>query len=263
MPSAGEVEQFAYCAHNWFLARRGVDEHDAGSARGMEGHRRLGEQQSRVELEKREYRYAWQAALSIIMLAMAITLAALAARLRGTGGEIVALIVVTIVLALGSAALVTLALFAQREYKRRSRTAGLVPGRVLTSDLVGEAPLLTDPAWDLKGRPDYILQTRSGQVPVEVKTGRTPPRPHRSHKLQVACYLRLLEANGPTPEYGLVSYPQGVFRVDWSDHLRADLRQVLDRIKEAEATGKADRDHDQAARCRGCARRDACDQKLV
>jgi len=262
LPSAGEVEQFAYCAHNWWLARGGVDTHAEGSKRGMEDHRRLGKAQEGVEREKKEYRYAWQAALSIILLALSGVLAAIALQLRGRA-DVTALVVVAIVLALGSSGLLTLALFAQAEAQRRTRRAGLVPGHLVASDLAGEAPLLKDSTWDLAGRPDYILQTRTGPVPVEVKTGRTPDRPHRSHQLQVACYLRLLEASGKVPEYGIVSYPQGVFRVEWSDALRADLQKTLDAMRQAEADGRADRDHDQAARCRGCARRDACDQKLA
>lgn len=263
MPSAGEVEQFAYCAHNWLLARTGVDPAGDGSKRGIRDHRAMGVAQGKVESDKKEYRYAWQAALSLTMFAMALILGALAARLRGTGAEIVALVVVTIMLALGSAGLLTLALFAQRDYTRRTRKARLVPGALVASDLAGEAPLLTDKAWDLQGRPDYILQTKSGQVPVEVKTGRTPQRPYDSHRLQVACYLRLVESAGNKPEFGLITYPDGTFRVEWDDKLRSDLKDLLGRMREARKTGKADRDHDQPSRCKGCARRDACDQKLA
>jgi hypothetical protein len=34
-------------------------------------------------------------------------------------------------------------------------------------------------------------------------------------------------------------------------------------MAEAKAAGKADRDHEQPGRCRGCARRDACEQRLA
>jgi CRISPR/Cas system-associated exonuclease Cas4 (RecB family) len=188
MPSAGEVEQFAFCAHNWLLARQGVDPH-VGSVRGMERHRSMGKEQTQAEHDRRESRYALQAALSVIMLALSGVLAAVALQLRGQV-DVTALVVVAIVLALGSSSLLTLSLFAQRELNRRLRAARLVPGRVLSSDLAGEAPLLVDASWDLTGRPDYILRTRTGFVPVEVKTGRTPEKPYRSHRLQVASYLR-------------------------------------------------------------------------
>lgn len=261
VPSAGEVEQFAYCAHNWLLARKGVDGGGAGSAKGVAVHRGLGEEQGKVERDKKEYRYAWQAALSITMLALSGVLAAVALRMRGQV-DVTPLAVVAIALALGSSALLTLALFAQREVSRRTKKAGLVPGQLVASDLATQAPLLSDPSWDLTGRPDYILQTKEGAVPVEVKTGRTPQKPHRSHTLQLAGYLRLLEAGGQAPSYGLVTYPEGVFRVDWTPALRADLKETLARIQAAQAAGKADRDHDQPARCKGCSRRDACDQRL-
>ena len=99
--------------------------------------------------------------------------------------------------------------------------------------------------------------------PVEVKTGHTPPKPYPNHVLQVSCYLRLLEANGRTPPYGLVNYPEGVFRIAWGEPQKADLRATLDRIEAARKAGKADRDHEQPGRCRGCARRSACEQRLA
>jgi CRISPR-associated exonuclease Cas4 len=202
-----------------------------------------------------------QASISIIMLAMAGVLAAIALNLRGEV-DVTALTVVAIVLGLGSSGLLTLALFARRDYLRARTASGIVPGRLIATDLAGTAPLLNDPEWGLTGRPDYILQTKDGQVPVEVKTGHTPKHAYRSHRLQVACYLRLLESTGKKPEYGMVSYPDGVFRVAWDDALRQDLRTTLDRMQAAKKEGRADRDHDQAARCRGCARREACTQKL-
>ena len=55
------------------------------------------------------------------------------------------------------------------------------------------------------------------------------------------------------------------FNVDTLDDLlamRDRLRGVLARMQEAEAAGAADRDHNHVARCKGCARRDACKQRL-
>jgi hypothetical protein len=264
LPSAGDVEQFAYCAHNWLLARQGIEGNADASKRGMAVHKTLGILQASAESGKRDYRDALAWALRVAAAGLSIAVLGLAVKLDRGGLASQVLVVAALVLAVLSSALLTLALRSQRHYLKVQRAAGLVPGRLLSSDMADPAPLLTDPDWDVTGRPDYLLETKAGLVPVEVKTGHTPEHPHRSHALQLACYLRLVEArDGKRPEYGLLSYPGGVFRVPWDDALRADLKQTLARIKDAQAAGRADRDHEQPGRCRGCARRAACDQRLA
>lgn len=263
MPSAGEVEQFAYCPQNWWLARHGIDGHNAGSERGTAQHRETGAIQQAVERLKREARRGWAWATRILMVALSATLLTLeAVYLRAFEHQLV-LIALTAVLAAGSIGLALLADINQKRYRRRQADGNLVPGRLVASDLSGEGPLLQDPAWGITGRPDYVLETTHGFVPVEVKTGKTPHHPHANHKLQLACYLRLLEVkSGKAPEYGLVNYPDGVFRVAWDDALKADLQSTLQRMATAQAQGQADRDHQHVGRCLGCSRRDACAQKL-
>lgn len=263
MPSAKEVEQFAYCAHNWWLAQQGRTGTGEASQRGEAGHARLGDAQRLVEAEKREYRSAAAWAFRILGVAAAATFLALELLFLQATEQHIILLVTAIVACAASGALLVIAFVAQRRYRADQAKAGLVPGRLLASDLAQQAPILEDKAWGLRGRPDYVLQTHGGPTPVEVKTGRTPEHPHRSHELQLACYLRLLEANGPAPTYGLLQYPDGVFRVAWTPQLKADLDATLGRMREASAAGKAERDHDQPGRCRGCARRDACDEKLA
>lgn len=263
--SAGEVEQFAYCPRNWQLARHGVEGNLDGARRGVEGHRAAGAALLSAQREERDFRtgIAWSLRVSLVGLSgMLVVLGVFL--LQGSLLSLLAL-GVALLLLLASSALLTVALASQVRARRIQRDAHLVPGRVLHQDIGAETPLLEDRAWGLSGRPDYILQTRSGTVPVEVKTGRTPAAaPHRSHALQLACYLRLVEAtSGQPPEYGLLSYPEGTFRVAWDAALQEDLRNTLERMAVARATGIADRDHEQPGRCRGCARRDACDQRLA
>ena len=263
MPSAKEVEQFAYCAHNWWLARRGATGDGEAARRGQAGHAALGREQSKTEAEKREYRSALTWSFRILAVAGSATFLTVELAFLQASPYHILLLTTALVMVAASAGLLVIALLAQTAYRRRQSEAGLIPGRLLDSDLAQQAPLLEDATWGLHGRPDYILQTHNGPTPVEVKTGHTPEHPHRSHALQLACYLRLLEANGPAPAYGLLQYPAGVFRVDWTPALKADLKSTLASMAQAQATGKADRDHEQAGRCRGCARRDACDQKLA
>jgi CRISPR-associated exonuclease Cas4 len=263
VPSARDVERFAYCAHNWLLARQGVDPTTEASRTGIEEHRQKGVAQAQVEADKREYRSAFQWFFRLLGFAASATFLTLELMyLRATRLHII-LLTTALVLVGASAGLLVLSILAERKYREEEREAGLVPGQLVGTDLAGQGELLRDPEWGLTGRPDYILETPNGLVPVEVKTGHAPEHPHRSHALQVACYLRLLEASGKKPTYGLLNYTDGVFRIGWDDALKADLKATLGRIAEAERTGRADRDHQHPARCRGCARRDACDQRLA
>lgn len=224
----------------------------------------MGAAQGEVEAQKREYRRAWAWFFRIVALACSAAVLTLEVVYLRSFGHIVILVSATGVLVAGASALMLIAIIQERRYKAGQRASRLVPGRLVASDLAGQGPLLHDPELDLHGRPDYVLETRTGLVPVEVKAGRTPQHPHLNHRLQLACYLRLLEVKtGHRPEYGLLNYPDGVFRVAWDASTEAQLRTALESIAAARAAGKADRDHDQPGRCRGCARRDACGQRLA
>lgn len=264
MTSAGEVEQFVYCAHNWYLARHGATGKGEGSAHGIDGHAKAGRAEKRIEHEKREYRRAWAWFFRGVAMATSSTILLFEVLYLKSPPHEFLFITTTAVLVGASAGLMLLGIINERRYKRHQKEAHMVPGRLVSSDLAGPGPLLEDPAWGLKGRPDQVIDTKSGFVPVEIKTGKTPQHPHPNHAQQLGCYLRLVEvATGKPPEYGLVNYPGGVFRVAWDDKLKGQLRATLARINEARSADRADRDHEQPGRCRGCARRDACEQKLA
>jgi NAD+ kinase len=97
-------------------------------------------------------------------------------------------------------AIIGLALLAAAELiRRRSGLPAGVPVYIDTGKLETAAPLF-DPELGLAGRPDYILKHRRAMIPVEVKTGSTPPQPYEGHTLQLAAYMKLVEAwNGHSP----------------------------------------------------------------
>lgn len=265
MPSAGEVEQFGYCAHNWWLAQQGRHSGEGeGSRRGVAEHRRLGGEQQHAEQHKLEYRQGVRWSFRFLMVATSLTFLTLELVFLRAHPQHLVFLTMALVLVSASSGTMVIALDAQRRLKAKEDAGELVlAGDLVDSDLGGQGKLLSDPEWGLTGTPDYVLETASGPVPVEVKTGHTPNRPYPNHVLQLSCYLRLLEANGQAPQYGLINYPDGVFRVAWGEPQRADLRAALARIAAAKQAGRADRDHDQPGRCRGCARRDACEQRLA
>lgn len=262
MPSAGEVERFGYCAHNWWLSRQGVE---GGHGSGVKEHDRKGREQAAVERGRLDARDWLRWSFRILAVAASATFLALEIIYIQDNVDLDwAFLLMAIVILTMSIGLLVVALITEAEARRKARDAGLIPAELVDSDLAGDAELLHDPEWNITGRPDYIIRTHGGMIPVEVKTGKTPQRPHENHVLQLACYLRLVEVKtGQRPTYGLVTYPDGTFRVEWDDDMRAYLKGTLERMRAATAGGKADRDHEHVGRCRGCARREACDQRLA
>jgi len=256
VPSAGDVERFAYCPHNWYLAHRGVQGAPGG---GEAAHAALGEAQAEVETQKADYRHAMRWSFRILAASASVGFLALELVYLRAHPQHLLFLTTALVMVSASSGLMVIGLEAQRRYQRGQVTTGLAPGRLLDTDLAGTAELLHDKEWDLSGRPDYIIDGGHGPVPVEVKARRAPKEPFPSHVMQVATYLRLLEAQGREPPYGLVQYTDGFFRVEWDDAARGRLRTILDRM----AAGETDRDHQHAARCKGCARRKQCEQRLA
>jgi CRISPR-associated exonuclease Cas4 len=145
--------------------------------------------------------------------------------------------------------------------------AGLPAGRVTYVDTGAwnrcEQPLFSS-RYRLTGRPDYLVQSREGIVPVEVKSGGAPEQPYAAHILQLAAYCLLVEEQeGRAPAYGIIKYDDRAFEVDYSDALRAELLRVIDSIRRDLGAQDVARSHDEAARCRGCGYQQQCDQRLA
>ena len=122
---------------------------------------------------------------------------------------------------------------------------------------------LYSPRYRLTGTPDYIISTRDGPVPVEVKSGVAGSEPHESHLLQLLAYCLLIEeAEGRPPPYGLLIYSTGTFRVDYSPRMRAHLLGVISDMRQATARAEVPRNHSHEGRCRACGYRSVCDQSL-
>lgn len=145
--------------------------------------------------------------------------------------------------------------------RRRSGLPAGAPVYIDTGKLETAAPLF-DPEWGLAGRPDYILKHRRAVIPVEVKTGSTPPQPYEGHTLQLAAYLKLVEAwSGYKPGYGYIVYPQSSFRVANTRSLERRLQETLARMRISTAS-LPPRSHTNTERCSACGFRSACDQAL-
>ena len=149
--------------------------------------------------------------------------------------------------------------------RRWSADAGMPRGRLISVDLERRgraAPVLVDPQLNLTGKPDLLLETRRGWVPVEIKSGPAPARPHVSHALQLTAYCRLVQAaHRRRPPYGILQYADRGYQLPYTRRMESRLLQLIDLI-EAQAQELPDRSHNEPARCAGCGYRSTCDQRL-
>ncbi len=150
---------------------------------------------------------------------------------------------------------------------RTRKEAGLPGGRVIYRDTRGwgklEKPLF-DSELGLTGKPDYLVEQNGKIIPVEVKTGRTPPAPYDSHVFQVAAYCYLVQKTyGKRPTHGIIHYPERDFAVDYTQELESALKDLIDHLRVDERRPSVPRSHQDPNRCLHCGYQDTCDEKLV
>jgi CRISPR-associated exonuclease Cas4 len=163
----------------------------------------------------------------------------------------------------GALLLAALVLALVSRWQRKS--AGLPLGRVTYADpsLWGkvEKPLY-DPATGLVGKPDYLVETKEGIIPVEVKSGAAPSNPYEGHVLQLAAYCLLVSrTTGKRPPYGLLNYRNRTFSIDFTPALEQKLLEQITAIQAAGRKKDVPRSHESPAKCASCGYKKICDQK--
>ena len=149
-------------------------------------------------------------------------------------------------------------------------------GRRETGLPVGRITYVDTGAWDrcerplfsrrhrLTGRPDYLVRTPDGVIPVEVKSGAGPEQPYAAHLMQLAAYCLLVEEQeSQTPPRGILKYADKAFEVDYTPALRAQVVEMLQEMRRGLEASDVDRSHDEPRRCLGCGYRDRCEQRLA
>ena len=148
----------------------------------------------------------------------------------------------------------------------RLRTAsGLPDGEIISRDTGRQerGKPLYSARYGLTGTPDYVVRTRKGLVPVEVKPGRKEAEPHESHLLQVLAYCLLIEdSEGKPPPYGLLRYNSDNFVVDYNTETRSYLLDVMETMRREAEENDVPRNHEQPQRCRACGYRSICEESL-
>ncbi|MCW5838598.1 MAG: Dna2/Cas4 domain-containing protein [Anaerolineales bacterium] len=150
--------------------------------------------------------------------------------------------------------------------QRQRAGLGLPAGAVVYSDTGVERRVeqaLFDEALGLVGRPDYLVESAAGLVPVEVKSGRTPARPYPSHVYQLAAYCLLVARSlQRRPPYGILRYPQRSFQVEFTAALEAEVLELLSAMRQSMRQIEVHRSHKQAARCQACGYRQDCTERI-
>jgi CRISPR-associated exonuclease Cas4 len=146
---------------------------------------------------------------------------------------------------------------------------GFAVGRLgpLTTDEYGqklEKPLISK-RYGVVGRPDYLVQTDDGIIPIEIKSAKMPlsGHPYDSHIMQLAAYCLLVEDLLDTDvPYGIIRYRDAEIRVEYTPELRADLLDVIEEMRVARLSRDVHRSHDERGRCANCPMRTVCDEVL-
>ena len=149
---------------------------------------------------------------------------------------------------------------------RLRRASGLPWARIRMADTGGghsaAQPLLSH-RYGLIGKPDYLLETRAGLIPVEVKPSRTAKEPYEGDLMQLAAYCLLVEdTTQQPPPYGLLRYATHTFRMPYTAAVRADVLALLEELRHDRHADDVPRSHQHAARCRGCSFYAQCEDRL-
>jgi CRISPR-associated exonuclease Cas4 len=149
---------------------------------------------------------------------------------------------------------------------RLRRATGVPWARIQAADTGGwrrtESPLISQ-RYGLVGKPDYVLETRGGLIPIEVKPGRQAVEPYESDLMQLAAYCLLIEdTTGRAPRYGLLRYAQHTFQMPYTAALRSELLALIEEMRKQRTAQDVERSHESSARCRGCGFYSVCDDRL-
>ncbi|HEY6375634.1 MAG TPA: PD-(D/E)XK nuclease family protein [Edaphobacter sp.] len=147
---------------------------------------------------------------------------------------------------------------------------GLPNGEVFYQDHHGQpmhAKVLHSRVYGVRGKPDCLIRTPDGIIPVELKKSTRPPARggvYPNHLIQILAYIVMVRENyGEQVPYGLVLYGGETARkvipsaenLEWFAAVVAELRT-------ARGMQRLDRSHNQQSRCRGCGLKRSCDQSL-
>jgi CRISPR-associated exonuclease Cas4 len=164
--------------------------------------------------------------------------------------------------------LIGIGFFSLRRSRQLYQESGLPFGRLRYMDSPDESwqapprPFYSA-RYGLSGKPDYLVETEAGLIPIEVKSGPAPPVPYVGHLLQVAAYCLLVEEqSGQTPAHGWLKYADALYEIDFGPELRRELLETMAEMRQDYGRPTVSRSHDQPAKCRACGFFEICSERL-
>lgn len=164
--------------------------------------------------------------------------------------------------------LLLLGWMATRRAASLNEETGLPEGRLIYADRHRQdwqptVKPLYSAAYRLVGKPDYLVETATGIIPIEVKSSPAPDIPYLGHLLQVAAYCLLVEeTTGVAPPHGLLKYADALYEVDFTSELRTELLSTMVEMRQDRNAENVARSHNQPNKCFACGVRYACEEAL-
>ena len=150
--------------------------------------------------------------------------------------------------------------------RSRHGLAGLPDGDLIYNDNgAGACPVLVSHRYGLKGKPDALVRTKSGDlIPVEHKKTRAPRRrPYDGDLIQATAYCILVEEKfGRTPPFMRIQYADRWFDEAYTPELKRWTLKTCAQLRQARRAADCRRSHRVAAKCRNCGQRQNCGQEL-
>jgi CRISPR-associated exonuclease Cas4 len=150
---------------------------------------------------------------------------------------------------------------------RRIARSGIPEGLLISQDAdrrhEPRRPLLSF-RHGLSGKPDYLVETTEGLVPVELKS-RDSLRsgPYASDTAQLTAYCVLVgDATGVAPPYGIIRYANRSWRVQYTPATRDRVLRIVEDIRPTLNSHDVHRNHSQPGRCRVCGFREICEERI-
>lgn len=147
---------------------------------------------------------------------------------------------------------------------KRQRTELHIPeGKAVYQDTV-EHPgdILYSHTYQLKGKPDLLLEDGQMYIPVEVKTRRAPRYPYEGHIMQLMAYCLLVAERYGRPAYGVIRYSDRSFNIEFTAEREARLIELLAEMRQKRAASQVHRSHRSSRVCQGCGYKHLCDERL-
>jgi CRISPR-associated exonuclease Cas4 len=165
-----------------------------------------------------------------------------------------------------AACLFLAAVFLLVRARAQRRLGGLPEGHLIyIDDVARDCPVLVSRRYGLKGKPDAVVRTETGDlIPVERKKTRAPRnRPYDGDLIQATAYCVLVEeAFGRVPPFMRIQYADHWFDEPYTPQRKQWVLKTCERVRGARRQKDCRRSHEIPAKCRNCGQKPNCGEAL-